>query len=229
MIMKDFQMWITYHHDEQIQQYSLREDEHTRLFKGNDLQVGGDNINHLNAFYSEVVTLYWVWKNNAKSRLVGFSHYRRTFGRLLTLDRGECQVLAVNSRCDVFRHYKLAHNYHDLCGVVDILDDTYGKDNKYSHYLLEGGVFIPFCCFVMNWDDFLRLCNFLFGVLFEFDRRNGLCMDASRYREKAERDFPYDDVGYQQRSMGFLAERLISCYLLQEMKVLCVNEINMKS
>ena len=227
--MKDYQMWITYHKDEQIQQYSLQEDETTRLFNGRDLQIGGDNINHLNAFYSEMVTLYWVWKNNERSRIVGFSHYRRTLGRLLELKKGECQVLAVNSRCDVFKHYKLSHNYHDMYDVVNIVNDIYGSGNKYSHYLLEGRVFIPFCCFVMYWDDYSRLCEFLFGILFEFDRRNHLAMNANIYRKKAELDFPYDNVDYQQRAVGFLAERLISCYLLQEMKVLCVNEINMMS
>ena len=62
-----------------------------------------------------------------------------------------------------------------------------------------------------------------------FRSRNHLAMNANIYRKKAELDFPYDNVDYQQRAVGFLAERLISCYLLQEMKVLCVNEINMMS
>lgn len=113
-----------------------------------------------------------------------------------------------------------------MYSVIDIVNDLYGVGNKYSKYLLEGKVFIPFCCFVVHWDDFVRLCDFLFEILLEFDRRNSLGLDPVKYREKAERDFRYGNVDYQQRYMGFLAERLVSCYLLNEMNVLCIKEIS---
>ena len=75
--MKEFIMWCTYHEDIQIEQYNLRQNDAFRLFKGNALDVEGENINHLNAFYSEISTIYWVWKNNVRSETVGFCHYRR--------------------------------------------------------------------------------------------------------------------------------------------------------
>ncbi len=219
-------MWVTYHQDSQIGEYSLCEDEHTRLFKGNRLDVAGDNINRLNAFYSEIVTLYWVWRNDVRSEVVGFCHYRRQFCKLLDVQEGECQVLCLNPTIGVLSHYKQAHNYQDMYSVIDIVNDLYGTGNKYVRYLLEGKVFIPFCCFVVHWDDFVRLCDFLFEILFEFDRRNSLDLAPEKYREKAERDFRYGNVDYQQRYMGFLAERLISCFLLSEMNVLCIKEIS---
>lgn len=70
--MKDLTIWITYHDDKQVKEYGLEEDETFRLFKGNDLTVGGENINHLNRFYSELTTFYWVWKNQVRSKVVGF-------------------------------------------------------------------------------------------------------------------------------------------------------------
>ena len=70
--MKELTIWCTYHKDEQIEQFGLHEDGVIRLFKGNDTDVEGENINSLNSFYSEIVTLYYVWKNNIQSRLVGF-------------------------------------------------------------------------------------------------------------------------------------------------------------
>lgn len=81
----------------------------------------------------------------------------------------------------------------------------------------------------MHWNDFVRLGDFLFGVLMELDRRNHLDLTPSRYREKAETDFRYDDVDYQQRMMGFIAERIISCYLVTEMNILCINELRQSS
>ena len=59
--MKDLTIWCTYHKDEQIEQFGLLEDNVMRLFKGNDTGIEGENINHLNPFYSEIVTLYYVW------------------------------------------------------------------------------------------------------------------------------------------------------------------------
>lgn len=226
--MKKMNMWVTYHQDEQIKEYSLCEDENTHLFKGNRVDVTGVNLNYLNSFYSEIVTLYWVWKNNVKSEVVGFCHYRRQFHKLLDIRKGECQVLGLNPTSSVFAHYKLAHNYHDLYDVIDIVNDLYGLGNRYAKYLMEGKVFIPFCCFVMHWKDYLRLCNFLFEILFEFDKRNSLNLDPVKYRAKAERDFRYGNIDYQQRYMGFLAERLISSFLVNDMKVLCIKEISRK-
>lgn len=222
--MKDLIIWQTYHDDAQIEQFHLHETDTIRLFKGNDLSVEGENINHLNKFYSELVTLYWVWKNNVRSKMVGFCHYRRGFGRTLDLEDNSCQVLAI-SHLNVMQHYKSAHNYQDFYDAVDILNKQYGKNNKYSQYMLKSNVFIPFCCFIMHWEDFTRLCSFLFSVLFAFDDMHHLDMCPQNYMEKAYKDFRYDNVDYQCRAMSFLGERLISCWLFCEMKVYCLYSI----
>ena len=172
--MKDFNMWCTYHEDSQIKQYDLCEDETFHLFRGNDLDVEGENINYLNAFYSEIVTFYWVWKNNIKSTKVGFCHYRRRFDQILELEPGTCQVLDLHHNFDVFRHYKSCHNYQDYYDAVEIIREQYGENNPYMRYMLQGRTFIPYCSFIMHWKDFDRLCNFLFPILEAYDRKNGL-------------------------------------------------------
>lgn len=223
--MKDLTIWCTYHNDAQLAQYGLQEDGVMKLFKGNATDVEGENINHLNAFYAEICTYYWVWKNAVRSQTVGFCHYRRRFGRLMPIASGACQVLAINRNFPLMRQYKTAHNYQDYYDAIDILNDLYGEGNKYSQYMLEGRVFIPCCCFVMQWEDFDRLCHFLFPILEAFDKRNGLNMIPDRYAEKAMRDFRYDDVVYQRRAISFLAERLVSCFLVCEMRAYCISEI----
>ena len=49
----------------------------------------GDNISHLNAYYAEISSMYWVWKNAKPARRVGFFHYRRflNFGEPLCPDQ----------------------------------------------------------------------------------------------------------------------------------------------
>ena len=92
-VMRDLTIWLTYHDDSQIEQYGLREDDVFRLFKGNAVNVEGDNINHLNAFYSEIVTFYYVWKNNVRSEKVGFCHYRRRFQQLMDIEKLTVKIL----------------------------------------------------------------------------------------------------------------------------------------
>jgi hypothetical protein len=222
--MKNLIIWQTYHDDVQIEQYHLHETDTIRLFKGNNLSVEGENINHLNKFYSELVTLYWVWKNNVRSKMVGFCHYRRIFGRTIDLEDKSCQVLTV-SHFNVMGHYKSAHNYQDFYDAIDILNEQFGKNNKYSQYMLRSNVFIPFCSFIMHWEDFTRLCSFVFSVLFAFDDLHQLDMSPQHYMEKAQKDFRYDNVDYQCRAMSFLGERLISCWLFCEMKIYCLHTI----
>lgn len=223
--MKDLTIWITYHDAKQLEQYHLQEDNIFRLFYGKDTTIEGENINHLNKFYSEIVTLYWVWKNNIQSEKVGFCHYRRLFHEFINFKHGSCQVLSINQKCNVFYHYKTWHNYQDMYDMIDILNEKYGIGNKYAHYLLNSNVFIPYCCFIMYWEDYNRLCQFLFPLLFAYDKKNGLCLIPHKYEEKAIRDFRYDNIQYQRRAISFLAERLISCYLVCEMKPLCLNEL----
>ena len=142
-VMRDLTIWLTYHDDSQIEQYGLREDDVFRLFKGNAVNVEGDNINHLNAFYSEIVTFYYVWKNNVRSEKVGFCHYRRRFQQLMDIEKGQCQVLAINGNCSVFGHYKISHNYQDFYDAVEILNEQYGQKTLIANTCWRVGLSYP--------------------------------------------------------------------------------------
>lgn len=221
--MRTLQIWQTYHDEKQLQEYNLVETDVVRLFAGNDVLLQGENINALNRFYAEICALFYVWKNVIKSSFVGFCHYRREFPIVLDLDKGQCQVLAINHNTPVFAQYKQAHNYQDMYDVIDILNAQYGDGNKYSMYLLHGNTFIPFCSFIMSYEDFDSLCKWLFPILFAWDEKNKLGMNPAKYMEKTCWDFRYGDVNYQCRAIAFLSERLISCYIITEMTPFCIS------
>ena len=225
--MNKLTIWQTYHDDQQIKDYDLKECETVRLVKGNSIPIKGEHINHLNRFYSEITTLYWVYKNNIKSQYVGFCHYRRSFYRVAEFEKNECQVLRIDTLpCTIFQQYKSAHNYNDFYDILEILDDKYGTGNQYTEYLLRSRIFVPNCCFIMHYSDFTKLCDFLFPVLFAFDEKNHLYMNPKSYWDKAKQDFRYDDINYQCRTISFLAERLISCYILLKMKPFCIHSLD---
>ena len=223
--MKDIQIWVTYHDDKLLETYKLHDTEMIKLFKGNE-KLACDNINFLNKFYSELTTLYYVWKNKQYSEVVGFCHYRRMFRDYINIEEGTCQVFAIHNVGNIFQNYKSAHNYQDMYDAIDVINDLYGHGNKYSEYILKSGVFIPCCCFIMRYTDFDKLCDWLFPILFAWDKKNGLNMDPEIYMVKAKADFRYDDVNYQCRAVAFLAERLISCYIVTEMRPFCINTIH---
>ena len=219
-------IWQTYHEDQQIKDYNLKENEIIKLVKGNCIPEKEEHINHLNRFYSEMTTLYWIYKNNIKSQYVGFCHYRRVFYIMSEFEPGECQVLKIDTLpCTIFQQYKSAHNYNDLYDIIEILNYKYGKENSYSEYLLKSRVFIPNCCFIMHYEDFTQLCDFLFPILFEYDNKNHLNMIPENYWNKTKQDFRFDNINYQCRTVSFLAERLISCYILLKMKPFCIQSI----
>ena len=99
--------YITYFDDNQIDEYNLKSDENTILFKGNDTSYSGESINNLNIFYCELCTMYYVWKNNIESEYVCFKQYRRPFhyesigrmpkiGEVITFDKTKTHGLVIN-------------------------------------------------------------------------------------------------------------------------------------
>lgn len=221
--MDELNIWITYHDELLRKNYSLEETEVYKLFNANDISIDGKNINYLNKFYSEICTLYWVYKNKKKSKMVGFCHYRRILKDWFQLKDNECIVFPPSYlSCTIYQHYKYSHNMFDLVNIMGIINEQYGNENKYTKYMLNERMFIGTCCFIMTYEYFERLCEFLFPILEEFDRRNNLNMIFDNYIEKAKREFKYENVDYQCRAVAFLSERLISCYIYTNMNVISI-------
>lgn len=244
-----YTLWVTYHKDELIQQYNLREDEHHRLFaahhdptapSGSPAGIApvpaaspagspcilqpfsaGKHINPLNPFYSEFVTLYYVWANRVRSAYVGFCHYRR----LLTVTRlpnpGECQVrrrIRFPNNETIYDQYARCHNVRDLDLMLTLIDRRHGPDNPYTHYLRTSRTLLPNVCFLMAWRDYMQMGDFLFPLLADFAQATGCAEDPAKWHAKAVADFGHADAPYQQRLPGFLAERLVSAWIAVHLK-----------
>ena len=83
------------------------------------------NIDSLNRFFCEWCSMYYIWKNQIKSDLVTFCHYRRMISKDVVL---EC----INQNKDkdvIFYYYMSIRTFHNLCNETKIYQ-ILGSDNK---------------------------------------------------------------------------------------------------
>lgn len=214
----DYTIWQTYHNDALLAEYNLKEDEHHRLFAVHK-DAPLENINYLNPCWSELTTVWYVWHNRLASPIVGFAHYRRPLNPVRLPQKGECMIykqIRLRTGETVRSQYYRCHNFADFDLMVSLVNRRYGEGNPYVKHLLTSTRMIINCCFLMRWQDFMGLGDFLFPLLDDFAEATGCGRDVERWREKARKDFQdYDEqiISYQMRLPGFLAERLISAYI----------------
>lgn len=184
----------------------------------------GENISHLNEKINECTALYWIWKNS-HAEFIGLNHYRRYFYNN--------NIANMGNYLDKERAYQLLHEYdiilplisqrfdmnvldrilesmdHDLC--MQALDCIKESISKYQpEYLdavdsvMNGYNFYPCHMFVMRKDILDLYCQWLFSFLIE-----------------AAEKINIDGYGtYDRRAIGFIAERLLTVWLLkQEYKI----------
>ncbi|GAB3630713.1 DUF4422 domain-containing protein [Microbacterium shaanxiense] len=173
----------------------------------------GDNISTLNRSYCELTALYWAWKN-LDADVVGLSHYRRYFVGNAVGPRGSAVMSsddahALMSGADVVlarprnyyvetidSHYRNGHHGSDLDVLRSHLSDAHPQYLTSYDAVFQGRKVSLYNMFLMRRDCFDEYAQWLFGVL-----------DAVA---------PHIDNGsrtaYQQRTFGYLGERLLNVW-----------------
>ena len=221
--------YITYFDDNQIKEYNLKADENTILFKGNDTSYSGESINNLNVFYCELCTMYYVWKNNIKSEYVCFKQYRRPFhyesigrmpkiGEVITFDKTKTDGLVINQYAYYHGRKRAIELYHILCTLFggDSEEVAYFKDKQYMYTNNS---------MVLNWSDFCKMCDFVFGVIDKIDGFYGLHYTYDKYEKNAQIYTEDGRLDYQRHWMAYIGERLVSCYIDLHLKPLTIERL----
>lgn len=99
---------------------------------------------------------------------------------------------------NVKNHYKKFHNSNDLVLLRSILEDFYPDYLTSFDEMLEGNRLFANNMFILKWETFNDLMNWLFFILFKFEEK----VDLENY------------TNYQQRIFGFLSERLITLWII---------------
>ncbi len=187
----------------------------------------GENISEKNPTFCELTGLYWAWKN-LDADAVGLCHYRRypgrpgirrlggKGGRLLTGAEAEALLSKADLILPKKRHYWIetrgsqyahAHHAEDLRCVEGILSERCPEYLPAWKHMLSTRSGHICNMFVMPRRLFDPYCEWLFGILFEAERR----LDIDGYSAQDRRVF------------GFLGERLLDVWV--ERKALAFTEV----
>ena len=210
--------------------YKILIDEKSQLKQEYNLTIietNKDNILYPKRLaYAECSQMYYIWKlykkGKLKSKYVGFTHYRRIFpfkDDLPDLDEMfKYYDVIVKSRyifeVNVREQYNENHICHFLNESLDIIKEKFPEyyqpalsflDKKYANFANV---------FIMKKEDFIKWGEFVFGVLFELDRRYNITTDEDvmalliKEAKEAEKTNKTLNIDFQRRLEAFLSERI---------------------
>lgn len=212
----NYKVYIVFHQESQKDEYQLKEDQNHILYDVR-LNIGK---NYLNPVWSEMVAMYNIWKEDKNSDYIGFNHYRRQFNVTRLPNENECQVYKVfNFGIPVINQYAACHRREDIQSIVNILNKKYGQGNPYSDHILHSPLMVGNCCYLMSWENFDRMMKFMFDVLEEFSIQEQCYDDVDKWAKWAIKNFGESNYRYQMRIISFLAERLISAWIMTHLKI----------
>lgn len=98
----------------------------------------------------------------------------------------------------VKEHYRRYHDLEDLDILERIIEEKYPEYISSFKSVLSGNRMFANNMFILKWEDFNELMEWLFSILFQFEEEIKLT----------------DYKGYQERIFGFLSERLITLWVV---------------
>lgn len=179
---KSIRIWCTYHDKQQLIDYNLYDTDILKLFYTNNLSLNCDNINILNNCLCELVTYYYVWKNQLKTDYIGFCHYRRHFNDIHYeyIDDEHVQVYENNNSLEnlnitlytfgdcLFEKHLVKSNSEYLVYSLykKYVSEKYNYNDieSYNNYLNFYGISCRIS-FIMTYKIFEKFCDHIFGFL----------------------------------------------------------------
>lgn len=175
----------------------------------------GENIEWKNPNFCELTALYWIWKNDNNSDIIGLCHYRRYLSKSMLSDSTKYILTEEDIRKCFKKGYDIILPYKPIArrNVAEIYCDFgYEKDirllgeiieRKCPEYLDEYNCLwkrhsnYPANILVLSREKFTEYTTWLFDLLFELEQIN----DISEYTEQEARIY------------GFLSERLLDVWV----------------
>lgn len=176
----------------------------------------GDNISAKNKNYCELTGIYWIWKNDKNTDIVGINHYRRYFVKACGILRKR-KLLSAKEAEMVLNHYDIIlpkkeplkesawEEYtmvsgleKDLITVKSIIESDYPDMLQAFEKYFSNNQSHLYNMMICRKEIFDEYCTFLFDVLAKLEKT----VDYKLYND------------YQKRIYGFMSERLLNVWCL---------------
>ena len=166
----------------------------------------GENISHLNCYYSELTGLYWLWKNCKDLDYVGTCHYRRFLLNRQDLMFTKAELENLLQEYDLITtkrvilnnsyHYGFSanHNIQALDTAGEVIRDLYPEYYDTYITLVHQNETYFGNMFVTSKALFDEYCEWLFTIFAEVEKRI---------------DLDTDEDAYHKRVLGFISEFLL--------------------
>lgn len=171
----------------------------------------GDHISDLNAYYSELTGMYWLWKNDKDTDMIGICHYRRYLiaedGHLYQyndiehlLSRYDMIVTKkLELRMPYYDGFAATHDEKDLIETERVVAEKYPDYAPLFHEMVHKKETYFANMMVCRKQLYDAYCTWLFDILFEVQRR----IDTTGYDN------------YRKRVYGFLSEFLLTVWIVK--------------
>ena len=166
----------------------------------------GENISHLNCYYSELTGLYWLWKNCKDLDYIGTCHYRRFLLNRQDLMFTKAELENLLQEYDLITtkrvilnnsyHYGFSanHNIQALDTAGEVIRDLYPEYYDTYITLVHQNETYFGNMFVTSKALFDEYCEWLFTIFAEVEKRI---------------DLDTDEDAYHKRVLGFISEFLL--------------------
>lgn len=175
-------------------------------FLGDD---SGEHISDLNAWFSELTGVYWLWKNYRDADIIGICHYRRYFiaedGHLY--NRADIRQLLsqydmivtkkLELRMPYYDGFASTHDEKDLVETERVVSEKYPEYAALFHDMVHKKKTYFANMMICSKQLYDEYCTWLFDILFEVQQR----IDTTGYDN------------YRKRVYGFLSEFLLTVWI----------------
>ena len=214
--------------------YNIVVDEKSQLkdnYNLNVLYANEGKLFNLKKAYCEMGKLYYIYQlylnRTFSTKYIGFNHYRRYFDfgdNIPDLDYiFNNYDIILNNKWKINETVRAQFCHAHICSKFDQILDII-KETKPDYYEAALKVSIDtelYLCnlFIMKKEDFFKYCEFMFDILFEFDKRNNFTSDKEVLNYS--KSLFYNNINesiYQSRLEGFLAERISNIFYNKNFK-----------
>lgn len=235
--MKNTRIYVVTHKKADIQQYHL--DPAYKLIRvgnyGKEADTGllsdrtGIQIADKNPNYCELTAMYWMWKNDHDSEIIGLCHYRRYFTKSAWSDSSDYFLTAQDIE-QILHEYDAVIPEKEFCyrgAYAGYLDCGREKDLITTKQAIQELYpdYVPFYESEFEYSAGNYPANMIITSKKHFDAYSKWLFDILGYVEERT-----DLTGYtpaEARIYGYISERLLGVWLAkQQLKVKCMRIVN---